>query len=64
MLLNFHYLVVMVHIFCSNTKIFKIPIKVDANATDVPMGLNENYKEPGETNNNEVHNDRHATAQE
>ena len=35
--------------------------KVDANATDVCMGLNNDSKESGETNKNEVHNDQHAT---
>ena len=39
MLLIFHFLVVLVHIFCSNTKTIKIPSKVGANATDVSMGL-------------------------
>ena len=51
-LLNFYFLVVLVHIFFSNTKIFKIPSKVDANENDVPIGLNDNIREPGETNKN------------
>ena len=38
-----------------------MPSEVDDNATDVTMGINENSKQPGETNYNEVHNYQHAT---
>ena len=38
MLLNLHLLVVVAHIFCSNTKTFKMTSKIDANATDASMG--------------------------
>ena len=48
MLLNFHFLVALVHLFCSNTKTFKVSIKVNADATCVPMGRNENAQKPGE----------------
>ena len=61
MLLNLYFLVVLSHIFFSNTKTFRIPIKVDANTNDTYVGLNNNSQEPGETNTNEVHNDQHAT---
>ena len=64
MFLKFHFLVVLVHIFFSNAKISKMRSKVDANATDVCMGLNNDSKESGETNENEVHNDQHATVPE
>ena len=43
-------------------KKIKIPSKIDSDATDVPMGLKINTQEPGETNENEVFNDQHATA--
>ena len=52
MLLNFHSIVVLVHIFSSNTKTFKFPSKVDANENDVPTGLNYNDQEPGDINYN------------
>ena len=39
-------------------------IKVDSNKTDVLIGINNNSKEPGDTNNILVHNDQHATAPE
>ena len=39
-----------------------MPIKVDASANDMSMDLNYNAQEPGETNDNEVHYDQHATA--
>ena len=42
--------VVIDHIFFWNTKIFKIPTKVDADATDYFMGLNENEQELGGIN--------------
>ena len=35
-----------------------MPSKVDAHTTDVPMSLSENYQEPEETKQNEVHNGR------
>ena len=38
--------VVLSHRFFWNTKTFKIPTKVDADATNTVMGLNENYKKP------------------
>ena len=63
-MLNFHLLVVLVHIFCSNTKTFKIPSKLDTNATDYSVVINENVKEPGDTKNNELHDDQHANAPE
>ena len=62
MLLNFHFLVVLVHIFFSNTKTFKIPGKAYSDTTDFPMCLNYNHLETGETNYNGVHDDQHATA--
>ena len=46
MLLNFHFPVVLVLIFFSNEKLFKITSKVDSNAADVPMGINININEP------------------
>ena len=61
-LLNFHFHVVLVHIFFSKTKTFQIASKVEADSTGVPVGLNNNVQEPGETNKNVVHNDQHATA--
>ena len=39
-----------------------MPSKVDDYATDASMGLNENSRESGETNVNELHNDQHGTA--
>ena len=42
--------VVLDHIFCWNTKTFKIPTKLDIDATDDVMGLNKNYQEPGGIN--------------
>ena len=39
-----------------------MPIKVDADATDFTMGLNNNFQEPGEIKENKVHDDQHATA--
>ena len=54
----------MVHIFYSNTKTLKIPSKAETNATDVTMGLNDNSKAPGETNNNEFNDNQHTTAPE
>ena len=47
---------------CSKTRKFKMPIKLDADATYVPMGIHDNSQEPLETNCNEVHNGKHATA--
>ena len=35
-----------------NTKTFKISTKVDADATDYVMVLNDNYQEPGGINKN------------
>ena len=42
MLLKMYSLVVLVHRFFSNEKIFKMPSKVDADGTDLTMGLSEN----------------------
>ena len=39
-------------------------IKLDENATDVNMAINDNAKEPGETNQNEVHDYKHVTVPE
>ena len=50
MLLNFHFLVVLVHRLFSITITYKIPSKVDDNATDVSIVINYNDKEPVETN--------------
>ena len=41
-----------------------MPSKVDANSNYFPMVLNNNTKEPVETNKNVVHNDQHSTAPE
>ena len=64
MLLIFHELVVLVHRLCTDTKAFKVLIKLDENATDVNMAINDNAKEPGETNQNEVHDYKHVTVPE
>ena len=61
MLLNLHFLVVLAHIFFSNTKKLKIPGKVDTNTIDASIGENNNDQKPGETNANEVQNYQHAT---
>ena len=37
---------------------------VDANKTDSSMGLKKPPQEPGETNENEVHNNQHGTKPE
>ena len=37
--------VVLAHIFCLNAKKVKIPTKLDANAADAVIGLNENDQE-------------------
>ena len=34
--------VVLDHIYFLNTKIFKIPTKVDADSTDAVLGINDN----------------------
>ena len=47
MLLNLHFLVVTDHIFCWNTKTFKITSKVDTYVADDFMGLNDNVQAPG-----------------
>ena len=39
-----------------------MPSKVDVYSTDITRGLNYNDQEPVETNENEVHDDQHATA--
>ena len=61
-MIHFHFLIVLVHRFLTNTKTFKTPNKVEAYANDVPMCLNDNALESVVTNKNEVHNDQHATA--
>ena len=38
-----------------------MPGKVDADAAYFPMDQNDNGQEPGETKQNEVYNDKHAT---
>ena len=52
MLLNFHFHVDLVHRFRSNTEIFKITGKVNANATDFPICLNEIPKKQEEQTRN------------
>ena len=54
MLLNFHFLVTLVHQFFLN-KTFRILSNVDTNETNIPVGLNYNSKEPGESNKNKVY---------
>ena len=49
--------VVLSHIFCWDTKTFKIPTKVDADATDAFMGLTYNFQYPGFINKNDNDND-------
>ena len=44
-------------------KKIKIPSKLDADATDVPMGLKKTPKNQEKKNENVVHDDQHATAQ-
>ena len=44
--------VVLDHIMFWNTKTFRITNKIDADATDAIMGLNENEQEPGGINKN------------
>ena len=47
------------HRFFWDAKTFKIPTKVDADATDAVMGLNKNEQEPGGINkNNNVTDDQ------
>ena len=41
-----------------------MPIKVDANSTGFPVGINNNAQEPGKKNDNEVHDYQHATEPE
>ena len=38
--------------------------KLITNTTDSPVDINNNFREQGETNKNEVHNDQHVTSQE
>ena len=42
--------VVLAHRFCQNTKTFKTPTKLVADATDCVMGLNNDDQEPGRIN--------------
>ena len=42
--------VVLDHIYILNTKTFKMPTKVDADAMNAAMGLNENEQEPAGIN--------------
>ena len=41
-----------------------MPIKVDANSTGFPVGINNNAQEPGKTNVHKLHNDQYVTAPE
>ena len=43
------FVVVLYHIFSSNTKTIKIPTKLDADSTDAAMGLDDNEQEPYNT---------------
>ena len=50
MLLNLIFLVVLAHIFFRNKIIFKIPSKIDTDAMDDSMGINDNDQELVEIN--------------
>ena len=50
--------IVLAHIFCWNTKTFKITTKVGSDATYDVMGLNDNDQEPGVIKNVNVIDDK------